>query len=106
MAAPNGVSGNSAFRIRVESAQGPFVEVTVPLIIEAKRARLVAYPSSLHTGMKRGVQRVVEFAVTNVGGLATGPMQLLIPGSGAVESLNVASATSVLLSEWVRQHRA
>ena len=33
-------------------------------------------------------------------------MQLLIPGSGAVESLNVASATSVLLSEWVRQHRA
>jgi TrmH RNA methyltransferase len=34
------------------------------------------------------------------------PMKLLIPGSGAVESLNVASATSVLLSEWARQHRA
>lgn len=34
------------------------------------------------------------------------PMKLLIPGSGAVESLNVASATSVLLSEWARQrHR-
>ncbi|MEO7250972.1 MAG: rRNA methyltransferase, partial [Arenimonas sp.] len=36
----------------------------------------------------------------------TSPMKLLIPGSGAVESLNVASATSVLLSEWSRQHRA
>ena len=30
-------------------------------------------------------------------------LRLLIPGSGAVESLNVASATSVLLSEWTRQ---
>lgn len=31
-------------------------------------------------------------------------LKLLIPGTGAVESLNVASATSVLLSEWRRQH--
>ena len=31
---------------------------------------------------------------------------LPIPGSGAVESLNVASATSVLLSEWRRQRQA
>jgi TrmH RNA methyltransferase len=33
-------------------------------------------------------------------------IRLLIPGSGAVESLNVASATSVLLSEWCRQQRS
>ncbi|MFA6985747.1 MAG: TrmH family RNA methyltransferase [Arenimonas sp.] len=32
-------------------------------------------------------------------------LKLLIPGSGAVESLNVASATSVLLSEWARQQQ-
>ena len=31
-------------------------------------------------------------------------LRLVIPGTGAVESLNVASATSVLLSEWRRQH--
>ena len=31
------------------------------------------------------------------------PLKLLIAGTGAVESLNVASATSVLLSEWRRQ---
>ena len=30
-------------------------------------------------------------------------LKLMIPGSGAVESLNVASASSVLLSEWRRQ---
>jgi TrmH RNA methyltransferase len=34
------------------------------------------------------------------------PMQLEIPGRGAVESLNVASAASVLMSEWLRQHPA
>lgn len=28
-----------------------------------------------------------------------------IPGSGRVESLNVAAATAVLLAEWARQHR-
>ena len=33
-------------------------------------------------------------------------MQLEIPGRGAVESLNVASAASVLMSEWLRQHPA
>ena len=32
-------------------------------------------------------------------------LKLVIPGSGAVESLNVASATSVLLSEWTRQQQ-
>lgn len=32
-------------------------------------------------------------------------MQLRIPGSSAVESLNVASATAVLLAQWRQQHR-
>lgn len=33
-------------------------------------------------------------------------LRLGIPGSGAVESLNVAAATAVFLGEWWRQHRA
>ena len=32
-------------------------------------------------------------------------LRLGIPGSGAVESLNVAAATAVFLGEWWRQHR-
>jgi tRNA(Leu) C34 or U34 (ribose-2'-O)-methylase TrmL len=31
-------------------------------------------------------------------------LRLAIPGRGAVESLNVASAASVLMAEWLRQH--
>jgi RNA methyltransferase, TrmH family len=30
-------------------------------------------------------------------------LQVSIPGTGAVESLNVAAATAVLLAEWTRQ---
>lgn len=33
-------------------------------------------------------------------------LRLAIPGTGAVESLNVASATAVFLGEWWRQHHA
>ena len=33
-------------------------------------------------------------------------LKLGIPGSGAVESLNVAAATAVFLGEWWRQRRA
>jgi TrmH RNA methyltransferase len=34
---------------------------------------------------------------------AASTLKLAIPGTGAVESLNVASASSVLMSEWRRQ---
>ncbi len=37
--------------------------------------------------------------------IAASAERLSIPGSGAVDSLNVASATAVLLGEWWRQHR-
>jgi TrmH RNA methyltransferase len=32
-------------------------------------------------------------------------LRLSIPGSGAVESLNVAAAAAVLLAQWARQTR-
>ena len=37
--------------------------------------------------------------------LAAGALKLEIPGTGRVESLNVAAATAVFLAEWRRQHR-
>ena len=55
--------------------------------------RLVLLMGAEQTGVDAGLARASE-------------LKLLIPGSGAVESLNVASATSVLLSEWTRQQQA
>ena len=56
-------------------------------------ARMVLLMGAEQTG--------VDAALTQASAL-----KLLIPGTGAVESLNVASATSVLLSEWRRQQQA
>jgi len=54
-------------------------------------SRLVLFMGAEQTG--------VDAALTQASTLKLG-----IPGSGAVESLNVASATSVILGEWWRQH--
>jgi hypothetical protein len=90
--APNGISGSSTFRIRVSSAEGAGTDVNVPVTIEARRARLVAFPGSLDSGMKRGAQRFVDFGVTNVGSLTTGPLQLLTPN---VSWLSLASGHAI-----------
>ncbi|MCO7463669.1 MULTISPECIES: TrmH family RNA methyltransferase [Stenotrophomonas] len=53
-------------------------------------ARLVYVMGAESEGMDRGLASQCD-------------QQLSIPGSGAVESLNVASATAVLLAQWVSQ---
>lgn len=53
-------------------------------------ARMVLLMGAEQTGVEAGLTQAAT-------------LKLLIPGTGAVESLNVASATSVLLSEWRRQ---
>jgi TrmH RNA methyltransferase len=55
--------------------------------------RLVLLMGAEQTGVDANLARASE-------------LKLLIPGTGAVESLNVASATSVLLSEWTRQQQS
>jgi len=38
--------------------------------------------------------------------LESADLRLRIPGTGAVESLNVSVATALLIGEWARVHRA
>jgi TrmH RNA methyltransferase len=45
-----------------------------------------------------------EGAGVSAGRLVGAALRLSIPGSGAVDSLNVAAATAVLLGEHARQH--
>lgn len=56
---------------------------------EALPARLVYVLGAEGEGMDRGLASACD-------------LRLSIPGSGAVESLNVASATAVLLAQWAR----
>ena len=69
----------SPFTIRVTTAEGVTADLTVSVIVEPKKPRLVADPASISVGMVRGVQRVVEFQLANEGGAATGPLTVLLP---------------------------
>ncbi len=77
-------------QLRITSAEGAFLDVTVHVLVEPLRARLVAAPESLVGGMLIGGQSIVEFQVRNDGGKATGPIAIRLPevewlksGSGA-----------------------
>ena len=61
------------------------------LFVAGLPARLVYLIGAEGEGMDAGLARRCD-------------LRLSIPGSGAVESLNVASATSVLLAQWRRAH--
>ena len=70
---------SGTFTIEVNSGEGAAVLVPVQVHVEPLVARLSASPGSLTEGMLRGTQRVVEFEISNNGGLATGPIEVLIP---------------------------
>lgn len=55
-------------------------------------AKLVYVMGAEQQGMHKGLAQACD-------------LQVSIPGSGDVESLNVASATSVFLAEWARKHK-
>ena len=65
--------------IRVGSAQGARVDVTLAVSVEPLRPRLVATPGNLIAGMARGRQAVVEFKLVNEGGIPTGPIVIALP---------------------------
>lgn len=67
------------FTVRVTSAEGAVADVIVTLTAESLRPRLVIAPESLVAGVVPGGQRFVEFSVANVGGAASGPLQVLPP---------------------------
>jgi hypothetical protein len=77
--APLGSQNAGAFHVRLTSTEGAITEFDVPVSLEILAPRLVATPSSLVAGMKRGGQASVSFGITNAGGAATGPLTVLLP---------------------------
>jgi subtilase family serine protease len=70
---------SGAIGVRVTSTKGAKLEFLIRVAVDALVPRLVATPQQLQGGMKRGVQRMVEFQVANNGGAATGPVSLSLP---------------------------
>ena len=71
-------SGNGFAHLRVQSAEGATGDLVLPIILERIVPRLVATPDPIATSMTLGRQRVVSFQVANSGGVATGPLELLL----------------------------
>ncbi len=103
--APLGTTQGGTARLRVRSVEGPSAVVDVPVRVEVLRPRLVASPGELVTGMRRGSQVSLAFEISNQGGLATGPLRVMLPpfpwlssASGAeLPSLAPGERTSVSL---------
>jgi hypothetical protein len=73
---------------RLTSAEGAVLEVPISVRVDQLVPKLTAIPARLETGMKRGVQRLVEFQVVNSGGTNTGPITVSLP---PVTWMNLAS---------------
>ncbi|MCX6928321.1 MAG: immunoglobulin domain-containing protein, partial [Verrucomicrobia bacterium] len=66
--------------LRVNSAQGVSVRLTLNLEVASAAPSLVATPSPLNAAMLRGGQALVSFEVANVGGTASGDLDVRLPG--------------------------
>lgn len=92
--------------VRIGSAEEAIAQLRAAGFVVA--ATTVRGGQSLHaTALPERLVLLMGAEQTGVDAALAGSatLKLQIPGSGAVESLNVASATSVLLSEWRRQRQ-
>src|SRR5688500_14775540 len=80
--------------LRVTSAEGAVAEVAVNVEVRPLRPQLVANLGSLVRGMVRGVQSVVAFEVSNLGGSPSGDLQVLLPEN--VSWMTLASSANIL----------
>jgi hypothetical protein len=67
------------FNMLVTSAEGAVLRIPVDFTVAPPTAQLVADPASLTRGMLRGVQTVVQFDVSNIGGVASGDLNVALP---------------------------
>lgn len=91
------------------------VESVKELLNLAKELKLTPYATTGHKGMdlyktKLATQSLIFMGAEGPGlsktALSSIQNHLQIPGTGAVESLNVGIASTLVLAEWYRQHRS
>ncbi len=72
-------SGIANIIVRITSAEGVTMDAQLEVAVEPLRAKLVATPGSLFSGMVRGEQTIVRFDLVNAGGAVTGPIAISLP---------------------------
>ena len=99
MALPLAISANSAFSgygqfpLTVETAEGVVMQAVITVRVELLKPVLTVDRDTVESSVLRGVSKSESFTVTNTGGLATGPIQVLLPSS--LPWLSLASANPI-----------
>jgi hypothetical protein len=87
---------SGSFTIHVTSGEGASVDIPVSFTVVAIVPDVVASPSSLQAGMLIGSQTIVQLTLTNQGGAASGPLQVLLPAQSSGSAfLSLASSASI-----------
>ena len=71
----------SGFTLQVTSAEGAAISLPVSVSVQPLLAVLVATPSQLGGAMLRGAQTIVQFDLVNLGGSASGPLNVNLPAT-------------------------
>src|SRR5262249_5284836 len=83
------------FTIQIASAEGAILDIPVGFSVIALVPELAASPSSLQAGMLRGSQAIVQLTLSNQGGAATGPLQVVLPTQAESSFLALASPMTI-----------
>lgn len=83
------------FNVLVTSAEGAVTRIPVDFTVAPPTAQLVAEPASLSRGMLRGVQTVVQFDVVNLGGVASGDLNVALPSLPWMSLISTSSVPSL-----------
>jgi hypothetical protein len=84
------------FTLHVASAEGAALDLPVSFSVAPLVPRLAALPAALAAGMIPGNQTIVQFSLTNQGGAATGPLQVLLPPQFTFLALSTPAAIGSL----------
>jgi hypothetical protein len=99
LSATDASTASGTVLLRITSDEGASVDVPLNVTVQALRPSLSVDPSSLVSAMRRGGQTIVGFTVRNDGGLASGPLQLLLPNVPWMHALQGTSLPSLAPGE-------
>ena len=86
-------------RLKVSNPDGVALVIPVQITIEPHLPHLAALPSDILRSVVRGRQTLVEFEITNDGGLASGPLQISLPQLAWLSLVSTNPAPSLATGE-------
>jgi Lectin C-type domain/Bacterial pre-peptidase C-terminal domain/CARDB len=92
LTADNVISATVRSRLRLTTAEGAVAILPITINIQPLTTTLVSTPGLLECGVVRGTQKIVEFDLANLGGIASGPVQIQLP---ALSWLSLSSPSNL-----------